>query len=418
MTGVCDRFWSGTNDVVDFTGLSCQNPFVLEKTIWAVACVLWLLLVVKHVKAISLQKRKLERIGAARGTKWYSFKPLRILLPSLVLTIPTIAIVCLMRVVTDDSIGTDGAVTFLYCFGVFVSFLLRSSTLDQIMIAITTGITLNPENRRFLHKLRLTYLGMNVWYVGTGAGPLIASVFIDSASSVEARTKAVKMRTYLLLFRNFGAIVYYLFLAVYCTLWLRFARKLTSIVSDSNNGVKTAPSSSGGPASSSVGVEFPKAQSSTADGGSSNTNTGIGAKRPTSPGRSTKGKSRLQRTLANLESNAVESRSACVKATALFCIFSLPWLWPYASVMYAVTSCIMGGSSHFVNSYIDPEENQRLGSVYVGKQATAGIKRIMPFSGDKGSSQKSQASVTPSERGSATNTASDDKAATQGASQA
>ena len=233
-SGVCDRFWSGTNDVVDFTGLSCQNPYVLEKTIWAIASLLWLSLVVKHVKAIRYQLAKFERVAHLRGKTWHASEPLRILVPSFVVTIPTIVVVCLLRVATDSSIGTDAAVTFLYCVGVFLSFLLRSETVQQIMMAITTGITLNPENKLFLKKIRVLYLSMNVWYVFTGAGPLIGSVFVDSASSVEARTRALKIRTYLLLLRNGGAIVYYVFLAVYSTLWLRFARRLTKMMDQSS----------------------------------------------------------------------------------------------------------------------------------------------------------------------------------------
>jgi hypothetical protein len=146
-----------------FTGknFGCQNPIILDKLLWSIAALRWIILFVKNIKHLDPHyqswKNENKRRSTQRGTSsqhWFHHHNYSMACHiSLLISMVILPIACIYRAATSENIGVDTTVTALFlCFYFFhapseaylthrtLSIFASSSSLGSGSMAKTTAL--------------------------------------------------------------------------------------------------------------------------------------------------------------------------------------------------------------------------------------------------------------------------------------
>lgn len=335
---VCDRFWSGKTDILNYDGWSCPAFEPLNVSLWSLTLVGMCILQVRIIKAFLNQWGNfstLKKRAAKRGTKlrWWEFRPLLlVVIAQFSPTILYISVPFKVALTPYRVIGHDPLLTITFYLAASVQFWGNIMAEESSFITLMQGVTsVKPSDAEKLRKsiFRKAYVAVTLYSLG--AAPAFFSSLVIGDPVPDPRESVVR---HLLILRNLSITCYLIWMAILAKQTTKATKSLLDQRSSAN-----------------------KSDASNA---------------------------RTEILLEHMRQNAKEKIKTSVVACLLYGTFCFPFAWPYQGIPMAFLLFKLGSSrAHYVCNYSkrtkgDKQEQRYLSSSLARKSLSPSSISVHP----------------------------------------
>lgn len=206
---VCDEYWTGRSDFLNLDGLACQNPIILDRTLFALAAFSWLRLTLQGIPILLHQWQKLrERMGSnatkRSASSWQRIAPFDTILLMSCLSTPMVVASMVLR--QFGNFGVDPVASFVFAFGIGSNWCLATNGQHMILASMlrggmrgTSGVEVNQAIQRNEYGLWLATL------------LYVIALMVCFCVTVYTPPGITSFRVAMVVVRNMSAALYYIF---------------------------------------------------------------------------------------------------------------------------------------------------------------------------------------------------------------
>jgi hypothetical protein len=376
-TCICNEGWTGAADFFSLDGVSCHNPIILDRILYGLGALSWILLWITSLSALQHHYHRWRKLNNGKH-KLFSIRTFRtathlfvigmLMFPVLPLLIATF----ILRAASTQHIGVDPIISFMYaigfCFQWGLAMMAQHLMLESMLRG---GMKLNQDDiDRLILMDRQSIMRAVTIYSCALFSTCVAGIFIP-VGVTPARITITALR-------NISQCCWFAYAYQHTNKIQKEIRETMTTMSNAHKQLAVSPGAEPQPVS-------PKVVGGGGGGG------GGGGSSSDASNNNTK-QDPIKRALEHLDKNAAAQKLLVELVVPILIVFTVvPQLYPYSYLPVAVLIILGAGRNHTLQAWKPSSSSKK--SVHEGSQQQQQQQQYRGGNNNNGSASDPESSL-------------------------